>query len=305
MRSLIRPTLARDTAPSRDGARADPAPSRLAYRIARMRLSPAYRVAVRLGVPLVVIGGILGGLMATEARREALWQTVADIRAEFETRPEFMVSVLAIDGASPAVAETLRAILPLNLPQSSFHLDLDALRLTAQTLPAVRLAAVQVRAGGILQVDVTERVPVALWRTRDGLVLVDAEGVAVRPAGFRDDHPELPLIAGDGASAAVPEALRIMAAAGPLTPRLRGLVRVGERRWDVVLDQGQRIFLPEDQPARALERAIAMDQAKDLLGRDVAAVDLRVPERLTVRMGQPAADEWWKVRALLLGNGNG
>ncbi len=300
MRPLSRPATLRP-----DPARHDPAPSRLAYRMERMRLSPAYRLALRIGLPLVLIGGTVGGYMASDTRRAALFQTVADIRAEIEERPEFMVTALAIDGASPAVADDLRAALALRLPQSSFHLDLDALRQTALTLPALRTVAVHVRAGGILQVDVSERVPVALWRNRDGLLLVDAEGATVRPAAFRDDHPTLPLIAGDGASDAVTEALQIIAAAGPLSPRLRGLVRVGLRRWDVVLDRGQRILLPEDAPVQALERAVAMDQAKDVLDRDVAVVDLRVPERLTVRMGQPAADEWWKVRAVLLGNGNG
>lgn len=284
--------------------RHDPAPSRLAYRMERMRLSPAYRVALRVGLPLVLIAGILSGVLATEARRTALVQAIADIRIDIETRPEFMVSVLAIDGASPAVADDVRAALALALPQSSFHLDLDGLRIKAQTLPAVRTAAVHVRAGSILQVDITERVPVALWRTRDGLVLVDADGVAVRAAAFRDEHPALPLIAGDGAGAAVAEALRLVHSVGPLTLRLRGLVRIGERRWDVVLDRGQRILLPEDAPEQALERAVAMDQAKDLLGRDVAAVDLRVPERLTVRMGQPAADEWWRARTILLRGGS-
>lgn len=285
--------------------RPDPAPSRLAWRLERLRLSPLYRLAMRFGLPLLLIGGLVGGYLASETRRMTLMQTFADIRLELETRPEFMVTALAIDGASTAVADDLRPALGLNLPQSSFHLDLDALRAKAQALPAVRAVAVHVRAGGILQVDVTERVPVVLWRTRDGLVLLDADGVAVRQAAFRDDHPDLPLIAGDAADAAVAEALRLYQVAGPLAPRLRGLVRVSARRWDVVMDRGQRILLPEDAPVQALERAIAMDQAKDLLGRDVTAVDLRVPERLTVQMGQPAADAWWKARAVLLGNGNG
>jgi hypothetical protein len=43
----------------------------------------------------------------------------------------------------------------------------------------------------------------------------------------------------------VPEALALVAAARPAVPRLRGLVRMGERRWDLVLDRDQRILLPE------------------------------------------------------------
>ena len=179
------------------------------------------------------------------------------------------------------------------------------MKIAIRELPAVRDASLRVRSGGILQIDVTERVPVVIWRTRDGLELLDEDGIAVRAALFREDHADLPLVAGEGAERAVPQALQLLRAAGPLGTRLRGLVRVGERRWDVVLDRGQRILLPEEMPVQALERAIALDQAQDLLGRDVAVVDFRQSQRPTVRMGAPATDEWWKVREILLGTGRG
>ncbi|MFD1808525.1 cell division protein FtsQ/DivIB [Gemmobacter lanyuensis] len=84
------------------------------------------------------------------------------------------------------------------------------------------------------------------------------------------------------------EALQIVAAAEPIVPRLRGLVRVGERRWDVVLDRGQRILLPANNPVRALERLLALDKAEDLLNRDVLTVDLRSQQRPTLRLAPNA-----------------
>ena len=84
------------------------------------------------------------------------------------------------------------------------------------------------------------------------------------------------------------EALALIDAAGPILPRLRGLERVGERRWDVVLDRGQRIKLPADGALQALERAIALDRAQDMLARDIAVVDLRHAARPVVRLGLEA-----------------
>lgn len=285
--------------------RADPAPSRLNYRLQRLMLTPVFRRALRVGLPVFLITAIGGAFLASPDRREALSEQFADLRQQIETRPEFMVGAMAIDGASPDVADDIREILALDLPLSSFHMDLAAMLATVSELSAVKDASMRVRSGGILQVDVIERTPVVLWRTREGLELLDDEGVSVREAAFREDYAHLPLIAGEGADKAVPQALLLLRAAGPLTPRLRGLVRVGERRWDVVLDRGQRILLPEDQPVQALERAIAMDQAQDLMGRDIAVVDFRLPQRPTVRLGAPAADEWWRVRDILMGNGRG
>jgi len=83
-----------------------------------------------------------------------------------------------------------------------------------------------------------------------------------------------------------------------LGARLRGIVRMGARRWDVVLDRDQRILLPEDGALRALEQVIALENAPDVqvLSRDVARVDMRLPDRPTVRMNQEAIQEWWLIR---------
>ena len=107
--------------------------------------------------------------------------------------------------------------------------------------------------------------------------------------------PNFDLMAGKGAEDQVEEALRLFAVAGPLEQRMRGLVRVGERRWDVVLDRGQRIMLPETGAVTALERVIALDQVQDLLERDLARVDMRLGQRPTLRMNENAVQELWRI----------
>ena len=169
-------------------------------------------------------------------------------------------------------------------------------------LPAVAAADVRVRSGGVLQLDVVEREAVALWRTRDGLDKLDAEGVVIGSVRARADAPDLPLIAGQGAAERVPEALALVAAVAPLAPRLRGLVRIGARRWDVVLDGGQRIMLPGDAPVRALERVIALDQAQEVMARDVAAVDMRIAHRPTIRLRPSAREEWARISRMSWGD---
>ena len=153
----------------------------------------------------------------------------------------------------------------------------------------MRDAVVRVRPGGTLAIEVEQRQPVAIWRHIDGLRLLDAEGVMTGMIAARGDRPELPILAGDGAREATAEAMALLAAASPLAPRLRGLVRMGERRWDLVLDREQRILLPEEAPVAALERLIALDEAQPMLERDVAVVDLRNAQRITVRAGPMSA----------------
>lgn len=271
--------------------RRDPAPSRWAYRMQRLWLTPLFRVLFRVGLPLSVIALSLGVYLGDEGRRLALAGAVNDLRDRFQERPEFLVTLVSIEGASPELARAVRSHLAVKLPVSSFDLDLTDLRARAQSLDAVESADLRVRSQGMLQVVIKERDPVVIWRTEDGLTMLDATGHRVAGLAERRDRPDLPLIAGEGADAATAEALALLAAAEPLLPRLRGLVRLGERRWDVMLDRDQRLMLPADDPAAALERLIALDRAEDLLARDVTVVDLRVPLRPVLRLAPDALSD--------------
>jgi cell division protein FtsQ len=82
---------------------------------------------------------------------------------------------------------------------------------------------------------------------------------------------------------------------------LRGLVRMGERRWDLVLADGKRILLPEGGAVRALERVIVLNSAQDMLGRDLALVDMRIAARPTIRLNENAMEDWWTITQMSLG----
>lgn len=279
-------------APSRPVPRraaADPSPSRFAYRMERLWLTPGFRLFMRYGVPVLVVAALVGGYLASDGRRAALTGQFVALRDRIENRPEFMVKLLSIDGASPPVADAIRAMVPADLPVSSFKLDLDGFRDAIAAMDAVADVSVKLKAGGVLGVTVTERKPAVLWRTEAGLEMLDATGHRVATLLERAARPDLPVVTGAGAEDAVPEALAVLSAARPILAHVRGLVRVGDRRWDMVMDRGQRIMLPEDRPVDAIEEVIALDKAEDMLARDLTAIDLRNSQRPTLRLSADAA----------------
>ena len=275
--------------------RIDPAPSRWSYRVQRLMLTPGFRMMLRAGLPFFLSFGLGLNYMSGADRQEKFMLALSDIRNQIENRPEFRVDLLTVEGADPAVEAEIREILPITFPVSSFDLDLGELRQIIAGLPAVADVTLRIRKGGILAAELRQRAPVALWRSREGLSVVDIEGVRISPASSRRDRADLPVIAGTGADKAVGEAIDILAAASPLEPRLRGLVRMGERRWDLVLNRGQRVLLPEENPVQALERVIVLSQVQDMLERDLAVVDMRLAARPTLRMNKYAVEEWWRV----------
>lgn len=280
-------------------ARRDPAPSRWQYRLQRLWLTPMYRFAIRRLMPLAILVVIAVAVWSDKSRSAAIHAQFATVQNLFENRPEFRVDHLAIEGASPDLADAVRAKLALKLPASSFDLDLDGLRQTAQSLDAVAEAAVQIRAGGVLRITLTERQPAVVWRNGNQLEMLDGTGHRVASLHQRADRADLPLIAGLGADKLTSEALDILAAAGPISRSVRALQRMGERRWDLILDRNQRILLPETDPIAALERALALDQSENLFARDITAIDLRNGARPVLRLAPFAMTENLRARGIV------
>lgn len=294
MRSLI----ARD--PS------DPAPSLWAYRAQRLWLTPLFRRTLRLSAPVLCIALGLAVAAKNGAPGHVFVAVAADLWTQFKSRPEFAVSILAVEGASEALAGQIETALTPTLPVSTFDLDVSRLEIRLAALGAVADARFALRPGGTLAVTVEERPAALLWRGPGGLSLLDGEGVVLGEIERRSERPDLPLVVGEGAADDAAGAMEVIEAAGPVAPRIRGLVRVGLRRWDVVLDRGQRLMLPADGAGEAMRRIAAMDGAEDLLGRDVAHVDMRLPHRPTVRLtaaGREARAEM--RRSARGGTGNG
>ena len=266
----------------------DPAPSRWRYRAQRLWLRPWVRTATLRGLPVIAVVAALGAWASDEARRRSFADGVEDALDVVRDRPEFSIDHLRIEGAGRQLRADIEETLAIDLPVSRFRLDVDGLRAGLEALDPVRSASVRVKSGGVLELRVVERVPAAAFMRDDGIDVLDAEGVRVATMELIEELGALPLIAGPGAEDAVPEALALWSASGPLRDRMVGLARMGGRRWDIVLGGDARIMLPEHAPVAALDRALALHAAEEVLDRDVAALDLRLRGRATVRM-RPAA----------------
>ena len=177
MRSLMR-LISRNVAlkPSQPTVRRDPAPSKWTYRYQRLMLTPSFRMAMRIGLPLLLLAFVATAFFTKEENRDALQAQIDQFRYQLEHRPEFMVAEMEVLNARPVVADAIANSLPIEFPVSSFDLDLTGMRETVIELTAVKDAVLRVRPGGVLEVNVTERLPVAVWRHTDGLRLIDGEG---------------------------------------------------------------------------------------------------------------------------------
>jgi cell division protein FtsQ len=166
--------------------------------------------------------------------------------------------------------------------------DPDEVRARLLALPWVKTATVTRKLPQTVEVTITERDPLALWRDGRGTTLIDRDGVPIR---IRDLKPYagLPLLQGDDAPANAAALLDVLRLDPGLYEQVKLARRVGGRRWDVLLDNGIAIHLPEEKLKAAWRQLATLANEKGLFDRDIVAVDLRLPDRLVVRLSPEAA----------------
>lgn len=161
--------------------------------------------------------------------------------------------------------------------------DPAAARQRVLNLGWVANAEVERRLPNTIFVRLSERTPVAIWQRNGEFSLVDSEGVVIgeSSAGHRRD---LTLIVGEEAPRHASTLLVMLDTQPQLMERVVAAVRVADRRWNLRLDNGIDVRLPEANPQAAWDRLAALEAEHKLLGRDIIVIDLRLPERLVVRM---------------------
>ena len=268
----------------------DPAPSIISYRLMRLMLIPRLRLILTLGIPsLIIFCGTLILFLNINVH-ENIEALKKDLKRALVERPEFMIKVASVDGASDELAHEIREIMPLDFPLSYFDLDIKYLHKVLNDIPAVASAAIKVTVSGVLQIDISERIPAFIWRKDDVISVIDEKGEFIRLATSRLDYPELPLVVGEAANLSIADISSLMEDNQYFLDQVRAFVRVGERRWDLVLDNNLRIMLPQAEFLAAFDRLMLMSESGSLFSNQLSSIDMRLVERPTVRVGAASVD---------------
>lgn len=167
-------------------------------------------------------------------------------------------------------------------------LGVGEVRERLERIPLVKSASVRKLYPNELVVTLTERAPHAIWQ-RDGELFVVAEDGTAIDLLQDSRFNALPFVVGQEANARTREYLALLEAAGPLKSRIRAGTLVSGRRWTLKMDNGLDVRLPELGAAEALARLVKLEREQRILDKDVLAVDLRMADRVVVRLTEEAA----------------
>jgi cell division protein FtsQ len=199
----------------------------------------------------------------------------------------FKVNNLVINGAESLDTDHVKASLAPLLQKSIFNVDADNARERISGIQWVKSSTVRKVYPDTLVVDVVERVPVALWKSDGDLYLISRDGFAIAKAEAH--HMHLPQVVGDGANDVASEFLAVIDRYPQLVRRANAYVRVGSRRWNLVLDNGVTILLPSDEWRGSLNQLVDLQESRRILERDLEQIDMRLSDRLVFRLAPGAA----------------
>lgn len=161
--------------------------------------------------------------------------------------------------------------------------DPKAARERVKMLPWIADAEVRKLYPGTVEISVSERTPSALWQLDGSVFVVDDEGERIVPLE-EGRFATLPFTVGRGANERLDALLEEVGRQPEIASRLRAAVLVSERRWDLHLENGVVVKLPEEGADAALARLVRLNEAHQILAKDVVVIDLRLADRLTVRL---------------------
>ncbi len=219
---------------------------------------------------------------------EELTAALSDTRNALANSVGFRITNAVINGRKQLSQDEVLAIGGVNGRSSLLFLDAAAVRDKLKANPWIADANVLKLYPGQLQIDITERTAFALWQQDRRLSVIAEDGAVLAPYVPRR-FTSLPLVVGKGADTRAKDFLALLDRYPLVRSATKAAIFVGDRRWNLRLKDGLDIRLPENDVGNALAALSKLDKEDRLFSRDIVAIDMRLADRLTVRLSEDAA----------------
>lgn len=277
--------------------------SRLALLLRRLSVRMSTSRLGRRSASLLTIA-VVGGFFAYGVVRgghvETAGQILLDVADAAGNIAGFKVKEVNVAGHNHVTPAQILETAGIRSSTSILFLNADEMRARLEALPWIASASVRKFYPDRIDIAVTERQGYALWQMNGEIKVIARDGIPIAPYSDDPRYLSLPIVVGEGAQEHVAEIVDALARLPALKEQVRAAIRVADRRWTLKLRNGIDVRLPEEGIEEALVALTDLDREKKLLSRDVTIIDLRLPDRVVVRLSDAAAAaraEMLKARA--------
>ena len=260
----------------------------------RRRLASArslYRIGLRTAFLVLTLGGIGGAVqLSRSAVGQSMLQRAADKMVLESGLLGLTVSDIRVEGRETTDRETILTALAVGPSTPILAVSPTRAKDRLEALPWVRTAVIERLLPGTICVRLVERKPLALWQHGSKIELIDYAGDVI-PVVRLDRFAKLPMVVGEGAARHAAELLKILASEPELAARVTAAIRVGDRRWNLRIENAIDVLLPADEAANAWSQLARLERSSAILKRDLQTIDLRLPDRLVLRVSPEVPKE--------------
>ena len=251
----------------------------------RKRVVPLWRSRWAFGgLAVLMLGGLAAGgwWLWQDGWVERTAQRLQDRAIALTADMGLVVQEVLVSGRQETAKKQLLKAVGVKRGAPILSLNVEAARRRVESLPWVRSASVERILPDTVYLNVIERHPLALWQHKGKFALIDHEGQVILRRGL-DRFRHLLVVVGPDAPGHASGLMEILDSQPELRQQVKAAVRVGGRRWNVRLEGGIDVRLPEQNPAGAWARLADFQRTHQVLARDIEVLDLRLPDRLIVR----------------------
>jgi cell division protein FtsQ len=242
------------------------------------------RVGLSISVPVLILGSVYGTVQLSHSPLgQSLLQSAAEKVVQATGLLGLTVSDIRVEGRETTDPETILAALAAGPGTPILAVNPARAKEQLEALPWVHTAVIERRLPSTLYVRLVERKPLALWQHGGKLELIDREGAAIPVTGL-DRFAKLPMVVGEGAASHAAEFLAVLASEPDLAARVTAAIRVGDRRWNLRIDNAVDVLLPAEAAASAWSQLARLERSSAILKREVQTIDMRLPDRLVLRV---------------------
>jgi cell division protein FtsQ len=218
----------------------------------------------------------------------AVLAQLKDVRDVLANAAGLRIEHLSIAGRRQLSEPDILSAAELTGRASLLFLDVDRARSRLKASPWIAEASVRKVYPDRLQIEIEEREAFALWQKDGRISVIARDGTVLGPLIDRR-FAALPLVVGPGAEKKAKDFLALLDRYPNIRSEVRASILVANRRWNLKLKNGIDVRLAEAAAEQGLATLAALDRDKQILTRDITAVDLRLPDRVTVRLSDSAA----------------
>ena len=194
-----------------------------------------------------------------------------------------LVEDVLVNGRKKTKKSSLLSASNIKFGEPILGVDIKAIQGRISNLPWVETVRIERQLPNRIIINLIERKPIGRWQRDGQLSLIDQNGFVISTL-THNMFQNLPIIIGKDAPKKAKKILLTLKQEPLLFDRVNALTFVTSRRWDVRLDNKINIKLPEHGIGEAWASLATIEKGHKVLGKDVIAVDMRIPEKFIIQL---------------------